>query len=300
MTRRNIERSAPRRPTRVDLRRAAGHRTPDRAQQQASPQRRTGRLRTAPAHPGRLRLRSAVTASRPRSSSPPTTPTPRRQPHLQPALRGRAGKANAARDPDRPLENPAAHHRQPTQLSDIVTAALHLTHSSKNKVIVRSFRAFLKSKMIPLAIAAVVVGGGVTALSVAASAAPTKSSTTSSAKAKANSKPNSKPKAKGSPCTAIGHVIKNKRDAGVRRTWPRGANWRASATAKGSVVTLQHEERVHNSVSATVGVTNSVVSAALGFNVEFQKAVWVGFSYTTPKAGRYELRVTPGIPRLPV
>ncbi|SBT54264.1 hypothetical protein [Micromonospora narathiwatensis] len=150
----------------------------------------------------------------------------------------------------------------------------------------RSFREILKSKLIPLAVAAVVVGGGATAASAIASAAPAKNSATSPTKATAKADV-------GDRCTLPGRVVKNKRYVGESRTWPRGAKWRATGNAKGTVISLQHETRVHNSVSATFGLSKSVVSAAVGFNVEKQQAVWVGFNYTQPKAGKYQLRVTP-------
>ncbi|MBY8871675.1 hypothetical protein K7640_07455 [Micromonospora sp. PLK6-60] len=149
-----------------------------------------------------------------------------------------------------------------------------------------SVREILKSKLIPLVVAAVVVGGGATAASAIASAAPAGHSATSTAKGTVNSDV-------GDRCVLPGQVVRNTRYVGTSRTWPRGANWQATGNAKGSVITLQHETRVHNSVSATFGLSKSVVSAAVGFNVERQQAVWVSFSYTQPKPGKYQLRVTP-------
>ncbi|SCL44632.1 hypothetical protein GA0070604_0506 [Micromonospora eburnea] len=148
----------------------------------------------------------------------------------------------------------------------------------------RSFREILKSKFVPLAIAAAVIGGGATAASAMASAAPAKKSASSPTSATARA---------GDRCTLPGLVVKNTRYVGKSRTWPIGAKWQATGNAKGTVISLQHEVRVSNSVSGTFGLSKGVISAAVGFNVEKQQAVFVSFAYTQPKAGKYQLRVTP-------
>ncbi|MFD5084995.1 hypothetical protein ACFWOG_20440 [Kitasatospora sp. NPDC058406] len=96
-------------------------------------------------------------------------------------------------------------------------------------------------------------------------------------------------KANRLPCIAK-REVRNVRFKGTRTEWPNTAEWRVSGWGPHKTLRLDRKVSVANKTGSTFGLSNSVLSASVGFDVTLTQEVGISASAELTKKAHYQLQ----------